>query len=277
MTSSRAASSPTVAAGSPFPRRLASASRSTAIASPSITSGSCGSGRTRMIRIRCVRGGRRSSRISRGPIPRTIGCRRFRVELSGIGNRRPTVDGGNREPDRRGLRAMTRLQSFALACALAASAPLEARAEDGYELWLRYRRVADAARLAEYRAAVGGLSMPAETPTLRVARDELTSAPRGLTGLAARVLPHARRGGTLIVGTPASSPAIASLASRELAAALRSAGPEGYVIRAVAFDGRPAIVIAANRDIGVLYGAFHFIRLMQMHRPLAGLDVVSAP
>ena len=25
--------------------------------------------------------------------------------------------------------------------------------EDGYDLWLRYRRVADAARLAEYRAA----------------------------------------------------------------------------------------------------------------------------
>ena len=160
---------------------------------------------------------------------------------------------------------------------MAAAAPRPVHAEDGYELWLRYRPVTDAARLAEYRVAIGGLSMQAETPTLRVARDELTSALGGLTGLSVRVLPRATRGGTLIVGTPASSPAIAALASRQLAAALRLAGHEGYVIRAIELDGRRAIVIAANRDIGVLYGAFHFIRLMQMHRPLAGLDIVSAP
>ncbi|HEX6050134.1 MAG TPA: alpha-glucuronidase family glycosyl hydrolase, partial [Gemmatimonadaceae bacterium] len=171
---------------------------------------------------------------------------------------------------------MIRFFFLVVACAVAA-VPLPVRAEDGYELWLRYRLVTDSARLAEYRAGVGGLSMPAETPTLRVARDELTTALNGLTGVSVRLLPRATRGGVLIVGTPVSSPVVAGLASRELAAALRSAGAEGYVIRAMELDGRRAIVIAANRDVGVLYGAFHFIRLMQTHRSLAGLDVVSAP
>jgi alpha-glucuronidase len=36
-------------------------------------------------------------------------------------------------------------------------------------------------------------------------------------------------------------------------------------------------VIAATTDIGVLYGAFHFLRLVQTHRSLEHLDLISAP
>jgi alpha-glucuronidase len=146
--------------------------------------------------------------------------------------------------------------------------------EDSYELWLRYTRVADAARLAEYRAAITQLVLTSDAPTMQIARDELT---RGLTGLLGRRVPIAdapTRDGTLVVGTPANSAVIASL---PLAAALRDAGPDGFVIKALPVHGRRAIVLAANRDIGVLYGAFHLLRMLQTSEPLAGLDVVSAP
>src|SRR5256886_7474493 len=82
------------------------------------------------------------------------------------------------------------------------------------------------------------------------------------------------RAGALVVGTPASSAVVAAL---PLGAALRQAGPEGFVIRALPIRGRRAIVIAANRDVGALYGAFQLLRLLQTERPLAGLDLVSAP
>ena len=150
----------------------------------------------------------------------------------------------------------------------------ERRREDGYELWLRYARVADAARFAEYRAAITQLVLTSDAPTMQVARDELT---RGLTGLLGRPVPIAdapTRDGTLVVGTPTNSSVIASL---PLAAALRDAGPEGFVIKALQVRGRRAIVLAANRDIGVLYGAFHLLRMLQTSTSLAGLDVVSAP
>src|SRR5204863_5517469 len=52
---------------------------------------------------------------------------------------------------------------------------------------------------------------------------------------------------------------------------------EGFVIRALPVRGHHAIVVAANRDIGVLYGVFHLLRLLQTDEPLTGLDVVSAP
>lgn len=146
--------------------------------------------------------------------------------------------------------------------------------DDGYDLWLRYPLVADTARLAEYRAAITELVITSDAPTLQVARGELA---RGLSGLLGRPTPVTvapTRDGALVVGTPANSPVIASLS---LAETLRAAGPEGFVLRALPVRGHRAIIIAANRDIGVLYGAFHLLRLLQTGEPLAGLDVVSAP
>ena len=90
-----------------------------------------------------------------------------------------------------------------LVCLSAALASLPAAAEDGYELWLRYRPLADAAAQGQ-RARFAQLVAPASTPTQRAARDELL---RGLGGLlGARVqsrlpAPVARRvtGGLLVV------------------------------------------------------------------------------
>jgi alpha-glucuronidase len=163
------------------------------------------------------------------------------------------------------------LRSIVLLSILSFAAPL--RAEDGYELWLRYPRVADAARLAEYRAALPALVMDVESATARAARDELRRGLRGLLGTEVRVVGEAPRGAFLLAGTPAM-PIIRSLG---LDAELRAAGNEGYVIRTMTVGGRRATVIAANRDIGVLYGAFHLLRLLQTHAPLAGIDVRESP
>src|SRR5207245_11197284 len=126
----------------------------------------------------------------------------------------------------------------------------------------------------EYRATITQLVVESDAPTMQAARAELVAGLRGLRG---RDLPVARapsRDGALVVGTPASSAVVAAL---PLGAALRQAGPEGFVIRALPIRGRRAIVIAANRDVGALYGAFQLLRLLQIERPLAGVDLVSAP
>src|SRR5207249_871359 len=141
-------------------------------------------------------------------------------------------------------------------------------------LWLRYRLVADTARLPEYRAAITQLVVASTAATMQAARDELVTGLRGLLGRDVPVARAVSRDGALVVGTPANSRVVAAL---PLADRLREAGPEGFVIRAMAIRGRRAIVVAANRDVGVLYAAFHLLRLLQTERSLAGLDVVSAP
>jgi alpha-glucuronidase len=159
-----------------------------------------------------------------------------------------------------------------VACALTAAS--SARAEDGYDLWLRYRPIASALRLADVRSHATAIIAPTGSETLRVAVDELT---RGLKGLTAHDVARASSpaaAGTIVLGTPSSSPAIAALG---LGAALDALGDEGYVVRSVRMQGLPATIVAARNDVGVLYGTFHLLRLMQTGASLDAIDVRERP
>ena len=145
-----------------------------------------------------------------------------------------------------------------------------ARAEDGYELWLRYRPV-EAQAADAYRAATRALLPGGDSATIRAATAELERGLGGLTGRTPEVV-STLQPGVVLYGTPAASPLISAL---DLP--LSDLGDEGYLIRSVRLDGRPATVIAANADIGVLYGAFDLLRRIQTRQPLAGLNVRSAP
>ena len=167
------------------------------------------------------------------------------------------------------------LVSWVVLCVAFSPPPARApAAEDGSDLWLRYRLVEDTARLAEYRATITQLVVPSDAPTIQATRAELVAGLRGLLGRDIPVAGDVTRDGALIVGTPTGSRLVAGL---PLGDALRDAGPEGFVIRAMAVRGRRATVVAANRDVGVLYGAFHLLRLLQTETPLRGLNIESAP
>jgi alpha-glucuronidase len=164
-----------------------------------------------------------------------------------------------------------RLGLFVLVVLLA---PATTRAEDGYELWLRYPLVSDPSLLTQYRASISSLLVAGDSVTARAIRDELGRGLRGLLGADVAAGRDALRDGVLVVGTPGTSALIARLT---LVADLRTVGPEGFVIRSMRIDGRRATVIAANADIGVLYGAFRFLRLLQTHQRIDTLAIVEAP
>ena len=145
------------------------------------------------------------------------------------------------------------------------------RAEDGYELWLRYRPV-ESAHAGEYRGAVMQLVAAATTPTQIVTRAELRRGLGGLLGAAVPLSDVVTSNGALIVGTPASSPLVGKL---ELDT--DQLGGDGYLIRSVVVDGHRATVIAANDDLGALYGAFHFLRLLQTRQSLDRIDLRVVP
>ena len=147
-------------------------------------------------------------------------------------------------------------------------------AEDGYELWLRYAPVTDAILRGNYLASVTGVRVEGSSETLRAAEYELK---HGLAGLLGQALPPAGetlRDGLVIAGTKAGSPLVSGLG---LDAELARAGDEGYVLRAMPVRGHRAIVIAANSDVGVLYGAFALLERIATSQRLDALSVVSAP
>ena len=164
---------------------------------------------------------------------------------------------------------------FLLVILFIASVATGVRAEDGYELWLRYHTVSDPALLEHYRASVSGLLVDvANSPTLTAAREELRL---GLRGLLAREVPLVAKAGDdpiLIAGTPARS---ALIASSGLSGDLGTVGEEGFVIRSMNDAGKRGIIVAANTDVGVLYGAFHFLRVLQTHQRLDSLSITAVP
>ena len=176
-------------------------------------------------------------------------------------------------PTRRGDEGRSFLHSFhmlvlgVLMCVQAAGA----RAEDGYDLWLRYAPAAPAAA-EQYRARTTQLVMPVRSATLAAAHAELLRGLAGLTGRAPEAVAAITREGAVVAGTAASSPVVAGLRLDT-----RPLGNEGYLIRSVRVDGQAATVITANTDVGVLYGSFHFLRLLQTGQAIDALDVRESP
>ena len=149
-----------------------------------------------------------------------------------------------------------------------------ARAETGYDLWLRYLPLGDPGLRNTYRRAVTALVAPETSPTARLTRDELRRGVKGLLGVDLPVVASVQADGAVVVGTAKSVPAIAGLGWN---ADLDRAGSDGYVIRSATIDRRPVTVIASASEVGALRGAFHFLRLMQTRQPLERLDLVERP
>lgn len=143
-----------------------------------------------------------------------------------------------------------------------------ARAEDGYDLWLRYRPLptAQASAVAERATSV----VRDETdPTIELAAAELV---RGITGLTGRAVAAGNVAtGAIVIGTARS----ARIAALRLP--LAGLGDEGFVVRSATVDGKPVTVVAANRPVGVLYGAFRLLRIAQTGGSIDNLSVVDRP
>src|SRR5262245_26568675 len=149
-----------------------------------------------------------------------------------------------------------------------------ARAESGYQLWLRYNPIDDAALRDSYRRAMTALVVTSQSPTGRAIRARLKRGLNGLFGTQVRTIASSDADGTCIVGTPESSPSIARLGWN---ADLARAGTEGYVVRTTDVDRHPVIVVASESEIGALRGAFHFLRLLQTRQPLGRLNIEERP
>ncbi len=143
--------------------------------------------------------------------------------------------------------------------------------EDGYELWLRYRELPAAARRT-LRARAGALWLPAQPSALLMSA--ATELQRGLGVMTGRALPLRRRlaAGQVVLATPASLPTL-----RKAGVPLDDLGDEGWLIRSTVLGGKAILLIAANSDRGLLYGAFALLRALATGADVPTLDQRSAP
>ena len=131
-----------------------------------------------------------------------------------------------------------------------------ASAEDGYDLWLRYRLVEPKWR-GTYGAKATAVVEDSRSPTLEAAERELR---RGISGLLGTSPGTRLKDGAIVLSTHQPS-----------------GTGEGYCIQSTRIGGHQVTLISGDRDIGVLYGAFELLRLIQTRTLPARVDVCDSP
>ncbi|MES2650481.1 MAG: alpha-glucuronidase family glycosyl hydrolase [Bacteroidota bacterium] len=143
-------------------------------------------------------------------------------------------------------------------------------AETGYRLWLRYDKIEDRTSLEKYRSQLKSINFDAKSETAIVAKEEILLALNGLLGQA---MSSTKGSASLIIGTPESSSVIKTLVSDSQ---LPNAG-DGYLIKTLTVNGQQKIAVASKTDKGLLYGVFHFIRLLQANASITSLAINESP
>lgn len=133
-------------------------------------------------------------------------------------------------------------------------------AEDGYRLWLRYEKISDARLLTVYSRQINTIYIAGTSPTLTALQQELALGLSGMLQKKVRFVSQAA-GADIIIRTDAQQ---------------SSLGKEGFYIQSAA-SPRPQITITATTDIGLLYGGFHFLRLLQTQQDITQLQTESKP
>ena len=127
-----------------------------------------------------------------------------------------------------------------------------ALASEGYQLWMRYDKIADDKLRVDYTAATTSIVLAtptgAESPTIAAARDELTTAFRGLLGIDANI-------------------------HLTIAQSEKPLGSEEFTL----VSGKGTVIITGGSDVSVLYGSFDLLRRLQLAQPIDGLALREAP
>jgi alpha-glucuronidase len=141
-----------------------------------------------------------------------------------------------------------------------------AEAEDGYKLWLRYQKINNSQLLQQFRTNFSTIRVLGTSVTTMAAKQELI---KGLEGLLDKKISEVKTNESVFV-TVVNSEVKNAVSSEDL----KKIGDEGFIIKKISGN---KTLITANTDTGLLYGVFHFLRLLQTTQNVQQLSVVSSP
>ncbi|MEW2920897.1 alpha-glucuronidase family glycosyl hydrolase [Muricauda sp. ANG21] len=143
---------------------------------------------------------------------------------------------------------------------------------NGYELWLNYTKVMDQNLLTEYRSKIQSVYLKGSGETHAAIKKELKMGLGGLLDTEVVFHKYNGTGNQLIVSKYNELP-------QELKGNFNmdDLSGEGYNIKTVQLKNASYVVVTSNADIGLLYGTFNFLRLLQMNSSLSNLDITEIP
>ena len=151
---------------------------------------------------------------------------------------------------------------------------LKAQSLEDYKLWLQYNRIEDSFLLSEYQDITTSIYVDDADPILVKAKNELTSALPQLLGKKLVFTDHITSENSLIITLYESLPKELKEQTR---AEIENSTDEGFLIKSIDFKGKTKTLISAKKEIGILYGVFRFLHLMQSHQDLGSISIADSP
>ncbi|XMO87624.1 alpha-glucuronidase family glycosyl hydrolase [Algibacter sp. AS12] len=151
---------------------------------------------------------------------------------------------------------------------------ISAQVPNGYNLWLNYSPQPNSTILKEYQKVSTSVYFQNESDVLNVSREELKRGLKGMLGVDVLFSDAISKSNTLIIATNNN---LHQDIQNTLETNYKSIGDEGFIIKSIQFKGKQIIVISANQDVGILYGVFRFLRLLQMETDLSTIHIIDSP
>ncbi|HMC00729.1 MAG TPA: alpha-glucuronidase family glycosyl hydrolase [Flavobacteriaceae bacterium] len=143
-----------------------------------------------------------------------------------------------------------------------------------YDLWLRYDPVENTDLRDEYSNLIQGIQSYGDSESIKIASEE---AKRGLSGLLASeflLLENNSENNLLLLGSMKDLP---EDIKGVLGAVYGKINDEGYIIKSIFYKNQNHTVVTGKTDIGVLYGIFAFLRLIQSQKSIKNIEIFDSP
>lgn len=149
-----------------------------------------------------------------------------------------------------------------------------ASAQKDYKLWMQYNTVADSTVVLEYKNNLKGVVVLGNSETIRIAEKELKTGFLDMLGNIPEIKSDIKGENNLIVGSQSN---LNAEIKKELRSDFDKINNEGFIIKSISLKNKRQIVITGKNDVAVLYGVFHFLRILQTNKSVKNLHITDSP
>ncbi|WP_307197065.1 alpha-glucuronidase family glycosyl hydrolase [Neobacillus niacini] len=146
---------------------------------------------------------------------------------------------------------------------------LKVEHKESYAAWLQYKNIDDQTLVNNYKQWCGRISILGASVVIESAKKELLLGISSMLGIEPDCSSEPMQA-SLVLATNASIVDLVDVDFDQL-------NDDGYVIKTVTSGGKNTIFLVGKNDSGVLYAAFHLLRLMQNRKNLQQLDILENP
>lgn len=155
------------------------------------------------------------------------------------------------------------------------TAPCNIYAQEDYNLWLQYNKINDTNLVSEYQSKINGIHALGNSATIQVAKKELQKGISNLLNRKIEIQPDTTNTDNMLILSNTSF--LNESIIKNLNDTYELINDEGYVIKTIKLKNKKHILITGKTDAGVLYGVFHFLKLLQTNQSLDNLLINEAP